>query len=272
MNASFTDYMSLLKRIILIPVLITFCFGCKVDKEPFLKKTFTAQDGQVLPYRILYPEDYSPDKEYPLVLFLHGAGERGDDNEKQLVHGMDIYLQSKNRKDYPCFVLAPQCSEDSYWSVVDIDRSSYPLSLSFKYDQKMTDALSATIQLLAETINNEGIDKDRIYITGLSMGGMGTFEAVQRHPDYFAAAAPVCGGGDPNAYDSTHVDIPFWIFHGDADAVVSVDESRKMHSALIDNGNQVKYSEYSGVKHNSWENAYAEKDFLPWLFSHRKAD
>src|SRR5690606_19323608 len=115
---------------------------------------------------------------------------------------------------------------------------------------------------------DEAVDAHRVYITGLSMGGMGTFEAVYRYPKRFAAALPICGGGDTLRY--TRVKLPFWVFHGTDDGVVNVSCSRAMVKKLEDLRVKVRYTEYPGVNHNSWDNAFAEPDFLEWMFSQRR--
>ena len=240
------------------------------DFDLFEKKEFTSKSGEVLPYRILYPENYDSKKKYPLVLFLHGAGERGDDNEQQLKHGVKIFLEAQNRKQFPCILIVPQCPIDSYWSSVKVDRSSRPLKFDFNYSYEISQGLRLAMALTKQTIKQESVDKKRVYITGLSMGGMGTFEAVYRFPKRFAAAVPVCGGADTDAYKKKHAKVPFRIFHGDADVVVPVGFSKAMHDKLVFLEAQVQYKEYPGVNHNSWDYAYAEKDLLPWLFRQKR--
>ncbi|MCW5911734.1 MAG: prolyl oligopeptidase family serine peptidase [Cyclobacteriaceae bacterium] len=232
----------------------------------YLKKTYQASNGLGLPYRLLLPQDYDPGKKYPLVLFLHGAGERGNDNEKQLVHGARLFLKEENRKNFPAIVVIPQCPADNYWGSVTVDRSTSPLTLSFDYSRPETTALGAAIELVKKIVAEEGVNKKRVYITGLSMGGMGTFEAVYRYPKLFAAAAPICGGGDAARYTRQAAKVPFWIFHGDQDGLVQVSESRTMVEKLKSLKASVKYTEYGGVNHNSWDHAFAEPDFVSWLF------
>jgi predicted peptidase len=235
------------------------------------KGLFVSASGDTLPYRILFPEGYGNGKiKYPLILFLHGAGERGNDNEKQLTHGARIFLDSVNRITYPAIVVFPQCRQDGYWSSVKIDRSTSPIGLDFDYRRAPTSPLVSSIELVRKLIKEERVELSRVYITGLSMGGMGTFEAIYRNPKLFAAAMPICGGGDTLRYDKRVRKIPFWIFHGDKDAVVDVQQSRAMVSRLKKIKASVRYTEYPGVNHNSWDYAFAEPEFLQWLFSHNR--
>lgn len=240
------------------------------DLAQFEKQSYTSSANLVLPYRILYPENYDRSKKYPLILFLHGAGERGNDNEKQLTHGAKLFLTDENRRNFQAIVVFPQCPSENYWGNVKIDRSTSPITLTFDYSKPETTALQAAIELTKKLIAEEGVDKKRVYITGLSMGGMGTFEAVYRYSKLFAAAAPICGGGDAAMYDKRAAKIPFRVFHGDADVVVSVKESQAMVAKLKTLKANVSYTEYPGVNHNSWDNAFAEPDFLSWFFTKKR--
>jgi len=240
------------------------------DLNQYEKKVYASPSGLSLPYRILYPENYDRTKKYPLILFLHGAGERGNDNEKQLTHGSKLFLTEENHRNFPAIVIFPQCPTESYWGNVQIDRSTSPITLTFDYSKPETVALQSAISLVKEIAKAEGVDKKRIYITGLSMGGMGTFEAVYRNPKLFAAATPICGGGDAARYDKRVAKIPFRVFHGSADAVVDVKHSRQMVEKLRTMKVSVNYTEYPNVNHNSWDNAFAEPDFLSWMFSKKR--
>lgn len=251
----------------LIMFLFLSHFSYSQDLSLFQKKEFTSPEGKKLLYRILYPKEYNQSKKYPLILVLHGAGERGNDNEKQLVHGSKLFLDSVVREKFPAIVVFPQCPQESYWSSVKISRNKSPLVLDFDYSRPVVEPLALSMMLVKELIRTEKIDVRRVYITGLSMGGMGTFEAVYRYPGIFAAALPICGGGDTIRYKK--VNIPFWVFHGAADAVVDVQYSRAMVDKLKAEKVKVKYTEYPGVNHNSWDNAFAEPDFLEWMFSKR---
>lgn len=234
--------------------------------------TFKTTDNKYLPYRILYPENYDKAKKYPLVLVLHGGGERGSDNENQLTHGAKMFSSAETRKNFPAIVLFPQCSNEdgAYWAATTIDRTKQPFAIEFDYSKPVQWPLQASVDLVKKLIQEEAVDKSRIYVTGLSMGGMGTFEAVYRNPDLFAAALPICGGGDLKLYDSRVAKTPFWIFHGAVDAVVDVKLSRDMVTKLKSLKADVKYTEYPGVNHNSWDNAFAEPEFLKWMFSKKR--
>lgn len=240
------------------------------DLSLFQKKVYISAQGDTLPYRILYPENYDQKRTYPMVMFLHGAGERGNDNEAQLTHGAKLFLADSNRRNFPAIVVFPQCPLNVAWSSVSVDRTKQPLEFSFNYKNPQTGPMRAMLALTKELIKKEAVNSNRVYITGLSMGGMGTFEAVYHMPNLFAAAAPICGGGDAASYNKKTVKVPFWIFHGDADPVVNVKLSHDMVDRIKELKGSVKYSEYPGVGHNSWDNAFAEPGYLDWMFGHSK--
>jgi predicted peptidase len=242
---------------------IAFTF---VANGQFEKNSFMVAEGKVLPYQILYPKDYKPGKKYPLLVVLHGAGERGDDNEAQMKYGKNVFLDSINRINYPAIVIFPQCPKDSYWSSVKINRSTTPTTFIFDYSAPINWPLQAVVDLV-KSIKH---DKNRTYIMGLSMGGMGTMEAISRNPKMFAAASPICGGADLSYVPQYVKRVPLWVHHGDVDIVVPVRHSRELVKAVQDQGVEVKYSEYPGVNHNSWDNAFKQPDLLSWIFSHRK--
>lgn len=219
-------------------------------------------------YRLLRPEPTEGDGvagvRYPLVLFLHGAGERGNDNAKQLKYLPTWLADPALRRRHPCFVLAPQCRMDECW--VDVswaDEQSDPQSAMPTVD------LSAAAAALEETIAREQVDPDRIYLTGLSMGGYGAWDLATRMPDRFAAMLPVCGGGDERTA-ARIAELPIWCFHGDADTAVPVVRSRTMIAAVQAAGGRPIYSELAGVGHDSWTPAYRDGFVLDWLFSQRR--
>lgn len=246
--------------------LLLFIVFAFVANGQFEKKSFQVSDGKVLPYQIMYPKDYKPGKKYPLLVVLHGAGERGDDNEAQMKYGKNVFLDSLNRINYPAIVIFPQCPKDSYWSSVKINRATVPTTFVFDYTAPINWPLQAVIDLV-KSIKHK---KNRTYIMGLSMGGMGTMEAVSRNPKMFAAASPICGGADLSYVPQYAKRVPLWVHHGDVDVVVPVRHSRELVKAVQDQGVDIRYTEYPGVNHNSWENAFKQPDLLAWIFSHRK--
>lgn len=240
------------------------------DKSLFQKEIFVVNNDS-LPYRILLPLNYDASKKYPLVYFLHGAGERGNDNEAQLTHGSALFLRDSIREKYPAIVVFPQCPSNSFWSNVkfSFDSVAQKREFIFQSEGDPTIAMDMAQKLLKKLIKNYPANKKKIYVAGLSMGGMGTFEIVRRNPKLFAAAMPICGGGEP-ATASRLTNVKWWVFHGDEDAVVPPGYSNTMVDALKAVNADVIFSLYPGVNHNSWDNAFAEPTFMSWLFAQHK--
>lgn len=201
---------------------------------------------------------------------LHGSGERGNDNEKQLVHGGKLFLQDDLRTKFPAIVVFPQCPEESSWMSLKLNRSGQEVSLSEHYAKRPNWPLGAVLSLTKQLRKTERIDKKRLYIIGLSMGGFGTIEAISRKPKVFAAALPICGGGDTTLCRRYAKRMPLWVFHGDSDTSVPVTLSRQLVAKLQSLNADVQYSEYQGVGHNSWDNAFAEPGLIPWMMEKRK--
>lgn len=228
------------------------------SKEKFIHETDT------LNYRFLFP-DYNPYRSLPLVIFLHGSGERGDDNEAQLKWGVMNFATDEQMKLHPAFVVAPQCPADETWSHFLMDETDGTIQLQDTPSKSM----EILMQLVQQLIKDFPVDTNRIYITGLSMGGFGTFDAMARYPELFAAAVPVCGGGDP-ATAKIIKDIPTWIFHGAEDTSVDPKYSVNMLQALIREGAHPGFTYYPEVGHFSWIAAYSEPMMMEWLFRQRK--
>lgn len=235
----------------------------KYKKENFILGTDT------LKYRILYPENFDATKTYPVLFFLHGRGESGNDNEKQLTHGAKLFLTDDFRKTYPTIVIFPQCAEDSYWSNVEIETASDKRFFTFVKGGKPTKSMELLLNLTDQFLKQSFVNKSKVYIGGLSMGGMGTFEILRRKTKTFAAAFAICGGDNTqNAKKYQHV--PLWIFHGGLDDVVAPQFSFNVYRELKKLGHEPKFTIYPKANHNSWDSAFAEPNLLPWLFSNQK--
>lgn len=211
------------------------------QKEMKSKLHYTAS----IRYLAWFPESYKKEKKeaFPLLIFLHGSGERGNDLNKVKVWGPPSFVEQK--PDFPFVVISPQCPEGEWWDVERLDA------------------------LLSKLIKKYRIDPDRVYLTGLSMGGFGTWSWACSHPGRFAAIAPVCGGGEPLLADNL-VNVPVWAFHGADDPVVPVSSTIAMTDALQKAGGEVKVSIYPGVGHDSWRQAYADENLYQWLLAHSR--
>lgn len=236
-------------------------------KQSFVKE-YLVEGTDTLKMRVLYPKEFKKTETYPVVLFLHGAGERGNDNEKQLVHGSKLFIDSIQK--YPAIVIFPQCKQNDYWANATVDRNTKPISLSFPKDSKPTKSLHLVMRYLDKLVKNTYIDKNQIYLGGLSMGGMGTFELLSRKPELFAAAFAICGGGNSDLAEKYAKNTPMWIFHGAEDNVVNPQLSVEMVLALMKNGAKPNFNLYRNTNHNSWDPAFAEPELLSWLFSNKK--
>lgn len=219
-----------------------------------------------LPYRILLPLHYSKSKKYPLVIFLHGSGERGNDNEAQLAHGGSLFLEDSVRSNFPAIIVFPQCPLNDFWSNVTIVPTNNGRTFIFKPDGEPTPSMRSLLGLLAELQHDYKIDLHSVYVGGLSMGGMGTFELVRRQPHIFAAAFSICGGADTTTAPEIKY-TSWWLFHGLKDDVVNPEYTIQMNEALKKAGADVQLTLYPNDNHNSWDDALAERNLLPWLFS-----
>ncbi|WP_420385779.1 prolyl oligopeptidase family serine peptidase [Roseivirga sp.] len=240
-------------------------------KEIFEAKQHEYKGG-TLNYRVLYPEGFDESKTYPVLLFLHGAGERGLNNERQLIHGSKLFIDQANRKEFPAIVIFPQCPPDDYWANVyrPQDENGKRHFTFFKTSKKPTQAMQGLLSLVDSLTELSYVNTDRMYVMGLSMGGMGTFELVSRRPNVFAAAAPICGGDHVKSAKKYAKKVPFWIFHGLKDDIVPPHFSQDMADAIEARGGDVKLTLYPDANHNSWDPAFAEPELLSWLFSKTK--
>jgi predicted peptidase len=220
--------------------------------------------GDTLNYRQLYP-DSDTMRKYPLVIFLHGSGERGNDNEAQLKWGVMNFATDQNMMLHPALVIAPQCPEKMSWSNFSREKNSTEMRLQ----STPTRPMELLIGLIHQLIKTMPVDSNRIYITGLSMGGYGTYDAIERYPNLFAAAVPVCGGGDASKAPSI-AHIPIWIVHGAEDPAVNPLYSLDMLQALTKAGAHPGFTQYPEVGHFSWLGAYSDPLIMEWLFRQHK--
>lgn len=225
---------------------------------------FVGPDGSRLPYRRYLPV-CRPDQRIPLVLFLHGAGERGTDNRRQLIHGVPALLGYLRDRRLPAAVIAPQCPDDpARW--VDVDWSLEKHAMPAEPSKPM----ALVHGLLDETIATLPVDPDRVYVTGISMGGYGTWDILQRRAATFAAAMVLCGGGD-ESLAANLVSLPLRVFHGEKDEAVPVCRSRAMVAAIqAAGGKKVLYRETPSVGHDIWTAAYSDPGNWDWLFAQKR--
>lgn len=237
------------------------------------RKFFTAEDGTILPYRIYLPEGYTAEKKYPLVLFLHGAGERGSTNTAQLNNSdKDFFdrMLGADRKDYPAIIVAPQCPANEQWVDTPWANGCYQMDTVAKSNE-----MQAVEELLAELQEVYSVNKNRLYAVGFSMGAFGVWDLIMRNPDLISAAVPISGAGDPQQAERIK-DVPIWCFHGADDPTVPCETSTPvMADALKAAGSEnIRYTEYpAGTFDNGHliaSGVYAEGEFLSWMFGQKK--
>jgi len=261
-----------MKFSIIMLSLLVFTSVHSQDLSEYRKEIFKSGKG-FLPYRILYPTSFDSTKSYPLLIFLHGAFEKGTDNEAQLRIGGRYFLKEENRQNFPAIVLFPQCPETDSWAWFDtkIDSSTgLAKSWDFPFRKEPTAVTGLLKKLLDSLLSIHFVDKSRVYIGGLSQGGMGVYDIIARYPDMFAAAFPICGAGKVGTSKEFAGKVAVWIFHGADDEIVPVRFSRDFFKRLTKLNADVKYSEYPSVRHNSWVNAFADKELLSWVFTKTK--
>lgn len=255
-----------------LPVLVMLILAsANITAQSFdaYEKHRLIKNNDTLPYRLLLPEGYNPAKKYPLIIFLHGSGERGNDNEKQLTHGAALFLKAENRKKYPAIIVFPQCSQRSFWSNVKITGAGRDRSFDFQTGGEPTFPMLLLTELVASLRGKYQVNQHKIYVMGLSMGGMGTFELVNRMPETFAAAIPICGGANPKIAPNLR-GTDWWVFHGGKDDVVLPLYSEQMVTAMKRSKVKVKYTLFPEANHNSWDPAFATANLLPWLFKQKR--
>lgn len=232
----------------------------------FEARSFRSPGGLRLRYRLFRPPGYDPKRKYPLIVFLHGASGSGADNRKQLTgsrrYGIDLWSSEEVQAEHPAFILAPQADPALAPTWVRYWRAAA------EPDPMRAEPLEIVVELIAELQHEFSLDADRFYLTGMSMGGFGTWIGISRYPRLFAAATPMCGGGDPLHVGETEAAV--WAFHGKLDRVVPVRRSREMIDSLRKAGKNPRYSEYPKVGHQVWRRAFQEPDLVEWLFKQRR--
>ena len=257
-------------RIKILPIMAAFFSSLVspasgVDAATVIAVCSTGEMGGV-PYRLFTPQEMSGES-LPLVVCMHGAGGRGSDNRTQITDtwwAPNVLVSGEHQAKHPCFVLMPQCAKGKRWVDYKWDHGSYKVSA--KPETSELAAVAALVKVLAA---KPEVDASRIYITGMSMGGYGTWDLLARYPDVFAAAVPICGAGDTSSVEGFKK-VAVWVYHGAEDAVVPVSGSRDMVAALKAVGSRVKYTEFPRVKHNSWQLCWKDEKLVPWLFAQRK--
>ncbi|MCX2679297.1 prolyl oligopeptidase family serine peptidase [Galbibacter sp. EGI 63066] len=259
-----------MKTTITTILLMVLMSGTLMAQDQLYQEKEFVVNKDTLKYRIMYPKGFSEDKQYPLVLFLHGAGERGSDNASQLIHGSSLFASEENRKNFPSVVIFPQCPKESYWANVTVDRNIHPYEIKFPAQIPPSKPLSLVMQLMDQFVEESYVKKEQLYVGGLSMGGMGTFELLYRKPEMFAAAFAICGGGNTETVKKYAGKTALWVFHGAKDDIVDPQLSINMVSAYLKAGGTPNFTLYEEANHNSWDAALAEPELLPWLFSKTK--
>lgn len=226
----------------------------------FTAHAFTDDAGTTLPYRLFTPGDATGDRPLPLILYLHGGAGAGTDNQRQLAGGNRFgsvgWTTDERQATHPTFVVAPQLPGAKPWSGGGRDA--------------MSPHGRAAVALVEHLLDTQAIDPDRVYVTGPSRGGLGSWDLLAKRPDLFAAGAPLCGRGDPARAEAMR-NIPIWAFHGDQDGVIDVEGSRAVVEALRALGAPIRYTEYPDVAHDVWSLAYPDPALADWLFAQRRA-
>lgn len=217
-----------------------------------------------LPYRLYIPENYSENYDYPVFVFLHGAGERGKDNSLQLFHVIQDLFNDLSSPIYQSFVIVPQCPQYQQWVDTPWEKGNYSVD-----NVPESNEIKVVLNLIEDLKDFYTINEKRIYAMGISMGGFGVWDLLMRHGEIFAAAIPVCGGADPS-YASKLVNKPIYTFHGDQDSAVPVDGTREMVNALKEAGSSlIQYEELVGYEHNVWTYAANKEGLIDWLFQQK---
>lgn len=227
----------------------------------FRRYTFTTADGFTMPYRLYIPKNYDCGERYPLVVYLHGAGSRGEDNERQL-DVLEYAFRNEHSPLYGAVILAPQMGEKAQWVDAPYESGQYRVT-----DTPESVELRTVLAIMGYIKSFCNIDEDRVYAIGTSLGGFGVWDLLVRHGKLFAAGIPVCGGCDAT-HAASLAQIPIWAFHGSEDKTVLPDGDRLMYACIRKNGGILaRYTEYTGCEHAIWDLVYSDREVFSWLFS-----
>lgn len=224
-------------------------------------KVWTSTDGQTLPYRLHVPAKPEAGRKYPLMIHMHGAGSIGKDNAKQLINGGSDFLYWMTRHGEECVFLAPQ--SPGRWVGVSWNTKEYRMR------ETPTSYLRMAMEIVEDAMKRYPVDRSRVYVMGISMGGYATWELLQRRPEWFAGALPCCGGGDVTLAERMK-DVAIWAFHGEVDSVVPVCRSRSMVEALKRVGGNITYREYPKTNHNAWTPTFTDDTVFDWLWKQKR--
>ncbi len=256
-------------KLLFFVALTAFIWPTNAQEFNEFNKEVFIQDQDSLPYRIMLPKNMNPDITYPLVVFLHGSGERGFDNQLQLTHGASLFASDSIRTKFPAIVVFPQCPANASWHNGTFQYNNgqgsynYPEKITYNTQQELLEGL------ITQLTTTTPVNSSKIYVGGLSMGAMGTFELVRRNPNLFAAAFAICGGANLSIVPKIK-DTPWFIFHGMEDNVVPYTYSQAITKALQKAQAKVILKLYPGVGHDSWTNAFADPQLMPLLFMNSK--
>ena len=229
------------------------------DVDGFAARSFNGANGVTMRYRLFIPSAEARKKALPLVVYLHGGGGIGDDNLKQIsggnASGTHVWTTADAQRKHPTYVVAPQLPQGAQWGTPGSDA--------------LSPHAEALVQLITVLTREFSLDPDRVYVTGQSLGGQGTWDMISKRPDLFAAAVPLCGDGNPARVAAARR-LPIWVFHGAQDPLVPVAGSRALVAALRAMGSPVKYTEYPDVGHDVWTRAYVDPALADWLFGQRR--
>jgi predicted peptidase len=254
-------------------LLLILFISCKSTPEySAYQKNVFKENGLRLPYRILYPARFDDKKKYSVLFFLHYTGSQGNDNNAQLRIGADKFLTMTGQPQFPAIIIFPQCSKESFWSNVERkfhEEGDYT-EFRFKTGGLPTEAMKLLMGLIGDIESKPYVDQSRLYVMGISMGGMGALEVLRRKPNSFAAAVSICGGDNPINAEIYAKKVSIWLFHGENDPVVDVKYSKEVAKRLKSLGADIRVTTYPGIGHSSWDNALKEPDLFKWIFSKKK--